>query len=74
MDKTKRRELMNRINIWLMTISCLVLIISAIATHDREPMALHIVMAVIFTLALIKHLVTHRKAFMRYISGSKKVA
>ncbi len=69
MEKSKRREIANRVNIWIMTITGIALVISAIATHDQEPMALHIVMAVLFSAACLRHIITHRKGLMKHLVG-----
>jgi len=66
---TKIKEIGNRINIYLMTLSGLALIISGIVTHDRDPMVLHIVLGVVFTCACIRHIIPRRKAFKKYITG-----
>ncbi|MFA5308787.1 MAG: hypothetical protein WC370_04785 [Dehalococcoidales bacterium] len=64
-----RKEIANRVNIWVMMISGVALVVSAIATHDSDPMEIHIIAAVIFTVACLRHIIYHRKAVMRYIRG-----
>jgi hypothetical protein len=54
---------------YIMVISGLALIISAIATHDRDPMELHIIMGIIFTIACLRHIIPRRKAFMKALKG-----
>ncbi len=69
MDSSKRKEISNRVNMYVMMISGIVLIISAIVTHEQSRMVLHIVTGVLFTVACLRHVIARRKAFMKAIRG-----
>jgi hypothetical protein len=69
MENNRVKVISNSVNMWVMIISGLVLIISAIATNDQEPMALHIIMAVLFTVACLRHVIARRKALVKVIRG-----
>jgi hypothetical protein len=69
MERSKIKEISNTVNMYVMIVSSLALIISAIATNDNEEMGLHIIMGVIFTIACLRHIIARRKAFMKAIKG-----
>jgi uncharacterized membrane protein HdeD (DUF308 family) len=65
---------MRRIIVFLLLITGILTIIAGIgeaATHQTRPYVLHIVIASIFILTCIVHIVINRKAVMRYIRGGK---
>jgi uncharacterized membrane protein HdeD (DUF308 family) len=65
---------MRRILVFLLLITGLLTIIAGIAeglTHQNRPYVLHIVVASIFIITCIIHIVINRKAVLKYIRGGK---
>ena len=63
---------MRRILVYLLLITGILTIIlgvPAVATQQTRPIVLHTVVASIFALTCIVHIVINRKAVMRYIRG-----
>ena len=63
---------MRRIIVYLLLITGILTIIGGIGgglTHQNRPYLLHIVVASIFILTCIVHIIINRKAVMRYIKG-----
>lgn len=68
---TARKELLTRINIYIMMISGTLTVILAIVAAIIKPDTPipHIVFGAIFALACIRHIIMKRKSMMKYLKG-----
>jgi hypothetical protein len=71
--RQKMRQIMRRVTVYLMLVSGLLTIISGIiSVHTPGRSVFHIVMAALFVLFFVRHLLANRKAIRNYFITAKK--